>query len=117
MERPIFPAGPPGSPMRLCRVASGGSFAVRQLYTDDDESIWSCTHIYLLRPRSAMTKARLFMTRQSGGPPTRRIPLRGIGGGYPARSRHGRGCAFETNPRGTRPLQPPTPLAPADDII
>ena len=47
-----------------------------------------------------MTKARLFMTRQSGGPPTRRIPLRGIGGGYPARSRHGGGGAFEAHQRG-----------------
>jgi hypothetical protein len=64
-----------------------------------------------------MTKARLFMTRQSGGPPTRRIPLRGIGGGYPARSRHGGGGAFEAHQRGTVPLEPPTLLARADEMI
>src|SRR2546425_1121131 len=32
----------------LCRLASGGSFAVRQLYTDDDEVLFQATRPLLL---------------------------------------------------------------------
>src|SRR4051794_41929911 len=44
----ICPAYRLGSQMTLCRLASGGSFAVRQLYTDDEEVLFKAARPTLL---------------------------------------------------------------------
>ena len=36
----------------LCRLASGGSFAVRQLYTNDEEVLFKAARPTLLNPHS-----------------------------------------------------------------
>src|SRR2546421_9583151 len=69
----ICPAYRLGSQMTLCRLASGGSFAVRQLYTDDEEVLFKAARPTLLNGiedvigRSDLADRAIFLTLPSIG--------------------------------------------------
>ena len=74
----IYPACPPWLSDALCRLASGGSFAVRRLYTDDEEVLFKAARPTLLNGiedvigRADLADRAIFLTLEPIGEEQRR---------------------------------------------
>jgi hypothetical protein len=63
----ICPACRLGSPTHFCRLASGGSFAVRQLYTNDEEVLFKAARPILLNGIEDVIARNTDINRALGG--------------------------------------------------